>query len=261
MQVPFMRNVALVAAANAAIAGKHVKPLWPDYLAFEFYTGCVFVDEKQNIVAADPNGWIAQVKSGARGLLLRHEARERRVDDRMTAGFVGGGARWLIEVVRDGGSEIWEGGDKLGDRNAPDRKIWSAGYVRIAAGLTEARSLLRPISDAIAALDATLTRIAAFARDNAENFVPAFEAAREALGNPAAHSVATDELLPFADLSIEARQLWVASEAAWVFGGMGSWNDMGFDGDKSKLYDELSATLFKQLNDALMLVANSTYPS
>ncbi len=114
MQVPIMRNVALVAAGNAAIAGKDIGRFWPDYLAFKFYTSCVFFDEKDALVAHDPNEWLAQIKRDARGLWLHHETREHWIEDRMTTVFVGGGPRWLIEAVRDGGSDIWEGGDKLG---------------------------------------------------------------------------------------------------------------------------------------------------
>src|SRR5262249_45231523 len=156
-------------------------------------------------------------------------------------------------------SDIWEGGEKLGDRKAPDRKIWSAGYVRIATAQQIDPPARRPLRDVMVELDGTLARIAAFARENADDFVKAFSDAREALANPVAKIVTSNELLPFADLNADARQLWAACEAAWVFGGMGSWNDMGFDGDKGKLYDELSATLFAQLNDAIVAVANSTF--
>jgi len=258
MQSPFMRNVALVAAANAAIMGKAVRPLWPDYLAFKFYKSCVFLDDKQAVLAADPNAWIAGLKGRARGLWLHHAERDSFVADRMTAGFVGGGARWIIEAVRDGGSDLWEGGDRFAEPKT--RQPWTAGYTRIATGWTRPREPMRPMADAIRALDETLEKIAAFARTHADNFVQAFETAREALRDPQAKIVRSDELLPFAALSTEASQLWAAAESAWVFGGMGSWNDMGFDGDDGKLYDQLSSTLFNLLNEAMTLVANSTFP-
>ena len=36
-----------------------------------------------------------------------------------------------------------------------------------------------------------------------------------------------------------------ACEAAWVFGGMGSWNDLGFQGEDQQTYERLSHRLFQ----------------
>jgi hypothetical protein len=49
-----------------------------------------------------------------------------------------------------------------------------------------------------------------------------------------------------------------ASSSAWVFGGMGSWNDIGFpDKQKEDEYDRLSAELYEVINECYVAVANS----
>jgi hypothetical protein len=50
-----------------------------------------------------------------------------------------------------------------------------------------------------------------------------------------------------------------ASQKAWVFGGMGSWNDLGSEGDDQKLYERLSDRLFRAVNEAIEAAATSTF--
>jgi hypothetical protein len=43
-----------------------------------------------------------------------------------------------------------------------------------------------------------------------------------------------------------------------VFGGMGSWNDQGFDADTQLRYEALSEKLYQLLNRAIVVAANSS---
>lgn len=49
-----------------------------------------------------------------------------------------------------------------------------------------------------------------------------------------------------------------AISVANVFGGMGSWNDQGFDGADERLYHDLSASLFTALNRYFEALASTT---
>lgn len=57
---------------------------------------------------------------------------------------------------------------------------------------------------------------------------------------------------------MEAATLLDACQKAWVFGCMGSWNDMGFDGENQKTYDRVSERLFQAVNVAIEQAATST---
>jgi hypothetical protein len=56
----------------------------------------------------------------------------QNVPDRMLAGFVGGGGRWLIEAVNPPGSDDWPARWEVGDRTRADRKIWRVTYGRVS---------------------------------------------------------------------------------------------------------------------------------
>jgi len=255
VQVSIIRDVALVVIGNNLIAGKSIRPFWPDSSIFRYSKECVFLDKDHSVIAADPNAWLERIK-GFDGLWLDYADRQKWVGDRMTVGFVGGGHRWLIGAVKDSATEIWEGGDQLGDRKAKDQKIWKSGYVRLDANWKEKRSPGRSVAELKAVLNDTLTKIEIFARKvKVDNFADCFNEARNALtARPKADPMLADAALPD-----DAAQLWSVIGSAWVFGGMGSWNDMGFDGEDGQTYEALSDALFAQLNEAVAAVANSTW--
>jgi hypothetical protein len=57
-------------------------------------------------------------------------------------------------------------------------------------------------------------------------------------------------------LSLPSQQLLAACEAAWLFGGRGSWNDQGFEGTAQLRYEALSDELFALLNRAICVAVN-----
>lgn len=48
---------------------------------------------------------------------------------------------------------------------------------------------------------------------------------------------------------------------AWVFGGMGSWNDTGFDGEDQNEHERVLEALFRPLNAAIVAGANASLVS
>ena len=65
--------------------------------------------------------------------------------------------------------------------------------------------------------------------------------------------------MPAEVCSIEANAILDACQSCWVFAGMGSWNDMGFDGDDQKIYEEVSERLFQSATGAIVAATNSTF--
>ncbi|WP_224366110.1 hypothetical protein [Hyalangium versicolor] len=66
------------------------------------------------------------------------------------------------------------------------------------------------------------------------------------------------ELLLLQKLPVPAVQLVNAALASDVFGGMGSWNDMGFDGPDAQVYEQLSNRLLLAMKAALRTGINSS---
>jgi len=66
------------------------------------------------------------------------------------------------------------------------------------------------------------------------------------------------DMLPVSGFSTEARQILAAASQAYVFGGMGSWNDLGFEEPaQQKEYQEVTKTLFQAVKMATLLASNS----
>jgi hypothetical protein len=219
---------------------------------------------QQTVYAANPHDWFERLgKDGVRSLRMCYgpstAPAANMPSDRMLVAFVGGGGTWLIEARHPEGSDYWQSRWTLGDRQRKDRKIWRVSYLRILTNQPsqplqpEFLEHLRP------QLKQCLEEIARFSREqNLDPFTKLFEAgiAKLESKNPLDGFYHTD-LAPAGFLSREAAQVLAAAETAWVFGGMGSWNDQGFLGETQKQYERLSDTLYRLLNLAIAAAASS----
>ena len=64
------------------------------------------------------------------------------------------------------------------------------------------------------------------------------------------------DLIPQGNYSLIARQILFSAGSAWVFGGMGSWNDLGFDGKDNDTYERLSEQLYSNIISAIIASIN-----
>ncbi|PWE17826.1 hypothetical protein DDZ18_05575 [Marinicauda salina] len=55
----------------------------------------------------------------------------------------------------------------------------------------------------------------------------------------------------------ERRALLEASTMAWVFGGMGSWNDFYPSEEKAAEYERVSEALYRAIQDAQLAAVNA----
>lgn len=267
MQGNIDQALTLVAAGNAYLRDGRLDGFWPNARTFAFTKSCEFRIASESgegefpLRASDPLAWFTSLKPWASGLRLHHMERPLQpnqmpgIAPRMLVAFVGGGPRWIIEAVGAQTSEMWEGFDRLGDRKDPNRKIWSTTYVLLGETRPDAMAATA-FEPAVARLRAALERIEAFSRAQSyDPFTACFERARAALDGSGEPTAAGD-LARYAGLSDQQLRTYAAIEHAWVFGGMGSWNDIGGTGPE---YDEVSEALFAALNDAVCGVANSTF--
>ena len=65
-------------------------------------------------------------------------------------------------------------------------------------------------------------------------------------------------LAPGGGLPSLAVRLLDAYQPAWVFGGMGSWNDLGFHGEVQAEYNRTSERLFLTLTEVIQAVNASS---
>ncbi len=267
MQLPILRTLALVAVGNAALRGRDVSGFWPNDAMFQYTASLDFMTPRENRnlahAAAGPDQWFAKLRQrGCNGLRLhnapmRENPKLGQAPEHVLVGVVGGGPRWLIEPVYGDHSELWEGFDRIGDKDAPDKKVWMSAYVLIG----EAQSAPKVDSDIRGAsldLRAALTAIEKVARaiPNAP-YADVFANARAALDGKG--DVLAPDFVRYTTMKPEAVRLLQAAGGAWVFGIPQGWNDLQPEAALKARYQQTTRDLFAALQRAVLSVGNSTY--
>lgn len=269
MQLPILRALAMVTVGNAALAGRDVAGFYPADPIFRYTESLDFMSPREAgslvHVASGPADWFAKLKKrSCRGLRLynapmQQDQKRGHVEDRLLVGMVGGGPRWLIEAVYPEHSELWEGFDRIGNKNAADKKRWMSAYVLIgesASGETTEASIRAASIDL---RDALLMAEAVSRQISGAPFADVFVGARDALDGRAQDLAYPLDFLRYAQLKPEAERLLKAAGRGWVFGAMGSWNDISVDATLRPRYESASKALFSALQRSVVVIANSTY--
>lgn len=252
---PTAQLLALACSYNARARGHAPVRFFPDHPTCKFCEYIRFARQKRRwfqdgeaweISAASPDEWLAQE--------VRTDRRARvSYDDR----------KWRLRLcdANDSGSsggQWWEGQWEVGDRKAADQRIWRVEY---RAVLAPANPVTVLDSEAIkAGLAVTLKALVEFCKGkDLEGFAGSFRAGLRCLWESDPGKLNYPAALAPGELfDAEARRLFAVSQDAWVFGGMGSWNDISFRGEEQQRYEDLSEELHRLLTQAMTLAVNST---
>ncbi len=212
---------------------------------------------KLPLIAANLKDWFLYLKkNNFLGLRLHHERHTlAHFNDRMTVGMIGGGGDWIIEAYGKSKSDFWIPSWQVGDRNHPEQKIWKVFYIQKAKGLTSLPLPKVDLNTLQADLHNILKQIAHFAFDQKQNdFGHCFMKALEFLEESPIPKKSEFPLAPPFFLDPSSEKLLNALQAAWVFGGMGSWNDLVFEGELLEKYTQLSDHLFYLIIEILIQI-------
>jgi len=271
MQGTIAQIVALTAHGNSILQGApNARSLEFQTLnsTFKFCESVQFSDRtsgllkrKESVYATDTHNWLERLrKEGVYALRMSYGPSKRmKIADRMLVGFVGGGGKWLIETLGPEHSHFWESRWLVGNRDRADKKIWRVTYIRIATSRPSCPEDFEHLEGLKDEMRGNLREMAEFSRSqNLDWFTKAFESGLSRLesSRPFEGLYHTD-IAPVDFLPLSADQLLGSAEAAWVFGGMGSWNDQCFEGQTKERYEHLSENLYKLLNRVIVAAANS----
>lgn len=270
MNGPIAQIVALTCFGNAFLADRPMNQFFPTNSTCQFCEKVNFVTldkslfgkQKETLVASTPDAWFTYIKKrGATGIRLSRSTQDKPgISERMSAGFVGGGGTWTMEVLFPcKQSEFWIAKWDVGDQKAQDKKIWRVTYGRVAKGNTTPNMPIN-LQQVTKELADSLKDIRAFSdKHKLDGFTKCFDEALDTVSSDGKnrHGYHQD-LAPSGFLSAESALLLDASQKSWVFGGMGSWNDMGFEGEDQKIYERVSERLFQTVNQAIEQAASST---
>lgn len=273
MNGPIHEMILLALSVQADLQGDEaaMARFWPEHPAVQYTQQVTFAERagraRERILAEDPPAWAALLRAGGvTSVRIDHVAQTDAPMDRMTSGFVGGGRQWRIYTSNGKHHDAWEPRVAL-DREARETmiksksltaKIWRSSYLRRTArkhgpfdadveGASDA--LARALRDAIAFSEANQIEGWAHA---------AFEPALDVLEKRTDVDPDRDwlDFAPFARNPLSGRLL-NAVLPAWVFGGMGSWNDQSFSDETVKTeYERVSEALYQTVHRAIAAAVN-----
>ncbi len=272
MSGALLQIISLTAYGNDYLRNGHFSsPFTPSNAAFQF---CNTVDfraleskmfsskQKEIVIAADPRAWFKHLKTEGCKLLRLYSAYtkpEKFLKDHKLADLVDGGKSWLIEAVYDNHSDYWSSKWNITKQGMTDRHIWAVSYF-MSSSSHQSSNLQIDNNKIKQALEQTITEIIDFClATKMENWRNIFNKAKLTLNSstPESNYHSTD-LIPFANYELTAKQLIFSANTAWVFGGMGSWNDLGFDSaQKNQTYDRLTEELHERLSAAIIAGINT----
>jgi hypothetical protein len=276
MTGPTAQLVALACHVNARTKNLAAPSFFPNNSTCQFCEFIHFIRRPRtwlgrirgwDIVADSPESWFASEDvQGREAFVLHGPSRDPRFSDRMTAVFVGGGGRWLLalrDALSDGGRALlWEAGWEVGDRKSPDRRLWRVRYALIGEDPAFSLPQGRTLDATVDSLRLALADVRTFAQEHNLEWAKEFASAEQCLDSDDPRSlVYHKDLSPPGLLSLAAERVLACCQRAWVFGGMGSWNDLAFAGAEQERYDRVSDQLFRVVNDAICAAANSAAPA
>lgn len=222
----------------------------------------LFSKNKEITAGNDPIEWFHFLKQHSCRELrayYQHSQDQESIKDYMSAGFVGGGGKWLIEAIYKDFSDFWYAHWDVGNREDPDNKIWTVNYEAVARK-HEKRNVQFLLHPTMNTLEKKLNEIELFARENNLDFwADRFKAALSALHSETPNSdFYHPDMIIVKNYSSQANQLIFGAVKAWVFGGMGSWNDIGFEEkEKQEKFSRLTEDLYEAVIVALIAGINT----
>jgi hypothetical protein len=256
---------ALAAHAKVALAlGLDAEPLTMAGSSFRFVHAVRFEEKhgilgfaRMKVVAESPQSWCTHLRdTGVRSVALQVWSGSGTLPDHVASAFAGGG-NWGIETTRGRSTSVWTARWSPDRRDDPERRIWSIVYRAFA--IPSPSMTGESVDAACARLHEALDDAERFAREaNLSDWASGFaDAALRLSTEPATYSYHPD-MLPRVGYGIAARQLLAAAERGWVFGGMGSWNDLGFSGpEQTARYEAVTKALYRAVTAAIAAAVNS----
>jgi hypothetical protein len=214
---------------------------------FEMSTGWL---KKKSLTADSPDAWLeACAERGMTALWLGpHPMAAGQLPAHLAAAFANGTQCSIVAVGRR--SERWVAGWSVGRPGAPDNRIWDVLYV----GSPDRNSWVE--NPDLDTARERLERQVSAARDLATQFgwTDWAEWFAEALAAGKSNELRGrfhDDVMP-ASADRARWQLFALASGSYVFGGMGSWNDLGApDPQGEAAYQRISMELYSAVLEAV----------
>jgi hypothetical protein len=180
------------------------------------------------------------------------------LDPQLAAAFANGGEWAVMSTGRD--KVLWTSTWTVGDRGAAEHRIWDVRCTgtRLAGVAHPQQPDIEPSRDELLG---ALRRVRHFADSNSlSSWTAWFDKAIAAADADDPVIAYNPDLAPAGMLDLARTRLLAAAVQAWVFGGMGSWNDVWLDDEtQNRKLTEVTRRLCRAVLQALTAVTNASY--
>lgn len=262
--------ITLAVQGNTYLGSSAPAPeLFPSHSVFRFVREVAFIRTRRRlglfpdsrVVARGTGEWFTDLrKRGAQRFRLWTGVASRGLPAHIlpahiAAAFTGG--NWVIQVDLPDHYEAWVPSWNVTRGHDSEQRIWSVTY--------QGRRLERPLVSAeepVQRAGEALTRALSSARQLAseagyDDWIECFREAERALSDPSPEIPYHPDLLP-PSTPPDVQRLLAGASKAWVFGGMGSWNDLYLqDPRQQQRYEQVSQELYMAVLAAARAGTNS----
>ncbi len=261
MNKEILQIIFLTSHSKAFLEGK-IKgmyknpPLAYNYRNIRFVSHLPSDDENEArlVLAKNPNDWLAFLhQEGVLKLHLTYQPSEELIQkaSRPLISSVKG-RHWHVITEKENGCDVWRCKWQLDAR----KEVMSYYYLFLSDVLLGEFNF-PSLEMSKLYLKEILNDLVTFTiKNELANWTTVFKKALRSLDSKKASDLIAPDILPSGCYSLAARQVLSACAIAWVFGGMGSWNDVTHVHDYD-LYRRLSANLYNTICDSIVSVVNS----
>lgn len=251
--------VALVAHGNPALVrGDGLRGMESSNSTFQYVRSVTFEVERRlrgRVAVASVDDWVRALRRASIGRLslIAGGAAPAAFANQGTWGVLGHGrertsawyARWGVN--KDGV-----------DPADPKPRLWEVTYGLSASDGTVELGPPEVVATASLLREAVIEARSFASTHGLEPFAAWFGDALSLGDSPRPVPPYHGDMLPLSGYSLEARQLLAMATRSWVFGGMGSWNDVGFrDHAVQAQYDEITTRLYRAVLDGIRTATNA----
>jgi len=260
MNTNILRIATMTAFGKAFLQGEKVS-YDKNHPAAYNYHAIKFVQDLPNdqagwvqYLAENPNDWFQFLKKhGYTHLYLHFTQSNSELKDYISSAFKGGGSEWVIIAQKGELFDIWLEATQAKSGEAKiyfyikEKDVEFSG-IKITS-LEETKLFLKEMLEDM--VDFTII-------NNLTNWQYVFQNSINCLSIESEEDLLVEGFLPRGCYSLLAKQILAACDQAWIFGGMGSWNDV-VEVDDYEKYKQLTETLYDTLCQAIVSAINS-YP-
>src|SRR6266498_2575835 len=264
MNVELAQTIALIAYGNDHLSPlrRELRELFPFHSTFQYVSDVSFqkgktldlILRRSEILAKNTRGWFSHLETnGIRYLKLDLLNLQHLPPPYATSLFTAGGA-WVIQTDQ---GKCWQPNWSFLNQGSRQARLWKVEYwerdnIPVINDFSDMETAYRD-------LESCLVEAQDFSMRRKFGWEKCFEKALLLLHDPSPALPFYADLLPSNFMNIKVRQLLAGAIQAWVFGGLGSWNDMYItDHSVEQEYQQISKNLYGAVIQSVGAVTNST---